>query len=330
MVLSSAVILLVLVSGGLLAWALILRRKLGESQRGAAANRSAETQEMAALRGTNSRLDEQNRVLQTRLDECQQELAALSYSISHELRAPLRSVNGFSQALAEDYGPRLDSNAQDYLRRVRAGALHLNALIDELLALSGIVRAPFRLGPTDLGALARGIARELSGGEPGRRVEWNIPPTSVAQGDAALLTTALRHLLGNAWKFSTGRPVAHIGFRAVVSTDPALGTVYEVRDNGVGFDPQYAGKLFGMFQRMHAGEFPGQGVGLATVQRIIRRHGGRIWATAEPGQGAVFSFTLGPQSETAVGSRSATPALPTVVAPLVGAADAPQPKPSVV
>ena len=332
MVFLPVVILLVLVVGFLLAWTVSLRRRLREAQTSAAANRSAGTEEAAILQGANVNLSEHNRHLRTRLDEAQQELASLCYSISHDLRAPLRSVSGFSQALAEDYGPRLDPNAQDYLRRVRAGALHINVLIDELLALSQIARAPFRVEPVDLGALAREIARELSASDPTRRAEWNIPPTAPAQGDAALLATALRHLLGNAWKFSAGRPVAHIGFRAVVPEEPAseTGVVYEVRDNGVGFDMQYAGKLFGVFQHMHAaGEFPGQGVGLATVQRIIRRHGGRVWAAAEPGQGAVFSFTLDPRGEAVVDGKTASLMPAPIATPLVGAA-VPQPKPSVV
>ena len=333
MAFSTAMVVLVPASGALLAWVVSLRRRLRESQSGAAANRSAGREEIAALRERQGTLSKQNRVLQTRLDEAHQELAALSYSISHDLRAPLRSVSGFSQALAEDHGPRLDSNAQDYLRRVRAGALHMNALIDELLALSRILRAPCQVGPVDLSALARKIAGELSASEPGRRVQWNISPGVTARGDAALLTTALRHLLGNAWKFSVGRPVAHIGFRAVEldAASPEAGVAYEVRDNGVGFDTRYAGKLFGVFQHMHAaGEFPGQGVGLATVQRIVRRHGGRIWAAAEPEQGAVFSFTLDPDAAPGSARETAGSTLVQAATPLIDAVEAPQPKPSVV
>ena len=324
---------LALTSGFLLAWVGRLRRELQATRCGNATDRLAEAEEAVGSQGANERLARQNRRLQTHLDDCQQELAALSYSVSHDLRAPLRSISGFSQALAEDYGPRLDANAQDYLRRVRTSALHLNDLIDELLTLAGIVRAPFHSEAVDLGAMARGIAAELTADDPTRRVEWNLLATVPAQGDPALLTTALRHLLDNAWKFSAGRAVARIELRVVPPGDAPgePGTaVYEVRDNGVGFDPQYAGKLFGVFQRMHAaGEFPGKGTGLATVQRIVRRHGGRIWAAAEPGEGAVFSFTLNAATDDLPSREAGEPRLPSVPVPAPEMAGALEPKPFV-
>ena len=331
-VLASVVVVLVLISGFLLTWAVRLRRRLPAAS-GVTLNHFPGAEEAASLQEANEGLARQNRRLQDRLDDCQQELASLGYSISHDLRAPLRSIGGFSQALAEDYGPRLDANAQDYLRRVRTSALHLNDLIDELLTLSRIVRAPLRIESVDLSGLAREIAAELQADDPTRRVQWNIPSMIPAQGDPELLATALRHLLGNAWKFTAGRLTAHIGLRVVppeTAPGPPGAAVYEVRDNGVGFDPRYAGKLFGVFQRMHAaGEFPGKGTGLATVQRIVRRHGGQIWAAAEAGEGAVFSFTLDPALDD-LPAREAGNAVPQSVAARVsGPAGTPEPKPSV-
>ena len=324
---------LALTSGFLLAWVGKLRRELRGARRISATERLAGAEEAAGSQGTNERLARQALLLQTRLEDCQQELTALIYSVSHDLRAPLRSIGGFSQALAEDYGPRLDANAQDYLRRVRTSTLHLNDLIDELLTLSGIVRAPLRSGPVDLGTMARGIAAELTADDPTRRVEWSIPATVPAQGDPDLLATALRHLLGNAWKFSAGQAVARVELRVMppgTAPEEPETTVYAVRDNGAGFDPQYAGKLFGVFQRLHAaGEFPGRGVGLATVQRIVRRHGGRVWAAAEPGGGAVFSFTLDAAPDDVPGRDADEPGLPAVAVPAPELADTLEPKPFV-
>ncbi len=302
-----ALILLGALSGLLWLRVTQLKRQLRKNRHESAADASLETEKSASLQASNDALRGQNARLQARLDDMQQELASLSYSVSHDLRAPLRSINGFSQALSEDYGPRLDAAAQDYLRRVRAGSLHMNALIDELLTLSRTVRAPFHPETLDLSALAWETARALAGTEPGRRVEWLIQPDLTAWGDRALLGAALRHLLGNAWKFTAGRAVAHVGFRAVTDAD---GAAYEVRDDGVGFDMQYAGRLFGVFQRMHAaGEFAGHGTGLATVQRIVRRHGGEVRAAAQPGEGATFTFTLAPCPQHSAGAERLLPPL---------------------
>ena len=250
-------------------------------------------EELAALRAEHAAQAARHRQVQTQLDETHRELSSLTYSISHDLRAPLRSIGGFAQALAEDYGASLDATAHDYLGRVRASTQHMSDLIDQMLGLARVVRAPFHPETVDLSALAREAADTLAAAEPARKVEWAIQPGVLAQGDKALLGTALRHLLVNAWKFSNRRPVAHLAFRAAPGKDGA--TVYQVRDDGVGFDMQYAGKLFGAFQRMHGPEeFPGHGVGLATVQRIVRRHGGSVWAEATPDQGAAFFFTLHP------------------------------------
>ena len=254
-----------------------------------------ERSERHALRRAHAQAQEQLRQTQARARETEHELVALAYSISHDLRAPLRGIDGFSQALTEDYGHRLDGTAHDYLRRVRANAVHMGALLDDLLALSRLSRAPFRAEPVDVSALARGIARDLTASEPVRLVSWDIPPNMVAVADRALLAEALRQLFANAWKFTAPRDQAQISL-CVLPPDPErpAGTVYQVRDNGVGFDMQYAGRLFGAFQRMHpAEEFPaGRGIGLAMVQRIVHRHGGVVWAEASPEHGARFSFTL--------------------------------------
>ena len=235
--------------------------------------------------------------LRLQLRETQRELASLSYSISHDMRAPLRGIDGFSQALAEDYGDCLDATAHDYLRRVRSSATQLNLLIEDLLSLSRIVRAPFRPERVDLSALVGAAAAELSAAEPLRQLVWDVQPGVTAPGDRALLDVALRHLLVNAWKFTAGRLAARISFRVLDQPGPGWPEgvpVFEVRDNGVGFDMQYAGKLFGAFQKMHAPEdFPGgRGIGLATVQRIVARHSGIVRADASPQQGAAFAFTL--------------------------------------
>ena len=235
--------------------------------------------------------------LRLQLRETQRELASLSYSISHDMRAPLRGIDGFSQALAEDYGDCLDATAHDYLRRVRSSATQLNLLIEDLLSLSRIVRAPFRPERVDLSALVGAAAAQLSAAEPLRQVVWDVQPGVTALADRALLDVALRHLLVNAWKFTAGRLAARISFRVLDQPGPEWPEgvpVFEVRDNGIGFDMQYAGKLFGAFQKMHTPEdFPGgRGIGLATVQRIVSRHTGIVRADAAPQQGAAFTFTL--------------------------------------
>ena len=226
------------------------------------------------------------------LEAANRELEAFSYAVSHDLRAPLRSIDGFSQALLEDYGDRLDAPGQDYLRRVRAATQRMGELIDDLLELARVTRAELRREPVDLSELARGIVERLREAEPGRQVEFVIAGALAAEGDPRLLRIVLENLLGNAWKFTSGRPNARIEFG---SADRDGERVYFVRDNGVGFDMAYAQRLFGAFQRLHtSAEYPGTGVGLATVQRIIHRHGGRIWAEAQPEAGATFSFALEP------------------------------------
>lgn len=218
------------------------------------------------------------------------ELEAFSYSVSHDLRAPLRAIDGFSQVLLEDYAGSLDATALDYLQRVRAGAQRMGMLIDNLLRLSRVTRSSMEHKVVDLSELADAILAQLRSAEAGRQVDTVVAPGLRAWGDAGLLRIALENLLGNAWKFTARRPQARIEF-GQMHEDGRL--VYHVTDNGAGFDMRYAGKLFGAFQRLHhADEFEGTGVGLATVQRIIHRHGGSIWAQAAPGAGASFRFTL--------------------------------------
>ena len=282
--------------GALTAWGWrAFARRRGEGDAAAAALSADERRELLALRQAHALLQDGAQLLQARVAATEHELVSFAYSVSHDLRAPLRGIDGFSQALTEDYGDRLDATAHDYLRRVRANAVHMSALIDDLVSLSRVVRAPFRAEPVDVSALARGIARSLTATEPTRPVRWDIPSNMTAVADREMLAEALRQLLANAWKFTSARDVAQISLHTL-APDPEhpAGTVYQVSDNGVGFDMQYAGKLFGAFQRMHAPEeFPaGRGIGLAMVRRIVHRHGGRVWAEAIPEQGARFSFTL--------------------------------------
>ena len=236
------------------------------------------------------RAEDEARAYAAQLEAANKELEAFSYSVSHDLRAPLRSIDGFSQAALEDYGDRLDAQGKDYLRRIRAGSQRMGRLIDDLLALSRLTRQEMRRQPADLSAMAKAIVRDLRQAQPERRVDFVITEDAVVYGDRRLLRVVLENLLGNAWKFTGKQPRAGIEF-GVTGVDG--GPAYFVRDNGAGFDMAYADKLFGAFQRLHrADEFPGTGIGLASVQRIVRRHGGRVWAEGAVGQGAAFYFTL--------------------------------------
>ncbi|MFZ5861546.1 MAG: response regulator [Nitrospirota bacterium] len=224
------------------------------------------------------------------LETANQELESFSSSVSHDLRAPLRVIDGFSKLLLDEHCERLDATAQDHLRRVRAAAQRMGVLIDDLLALARVSRATLRRDPVDLSALAQGVASALRASDPGRAVEVVIETDVTARGDLGLLRIVLENLLGNAWKF-TGR-TEHPRIELGVRRDPEA--VYWVRDNGAGFDNAYAERLFTAFQRLHpVAEFPGTGIGLAIVQRIVRRHGGRVWAEGAVGKGATMYFTLG-------------------------------------
>ncbi len=217
------------------------------------------------------------------------ELEAFSYSVSHDLRAPLRSIDGFSQALEEDNGPQLDDIGKGHLKRVRDAARRMTMLIDDLLRLARISRGELTKEIVDLAPIVKTVVERLRRGDPSRQVELVVPHSLMARGDPRLLGVALENLLSNAWKFTSKQPRARIE----VGMLPA-GHVYFVRDDGAGFDMKFVDRLFSAFQRLHTqSEFEGTGVGLATVQRIVRRHGGRIWAEGAVGRGATFYFTLG-------------------------------------
>jgi len=218
------------------------------------------------------------------------ELDAFAYSVSHDLRAPLRSIDGFSQVLLEDYAGKLDEAGQESLQRVRAASQRMGTLIDDLLKLARVTRAEIRTEDVDLSGMARDIVADLQRSTPERQVEFEIAPGLKARGDTRLLRVALDNLLRNSWKYTAKQPAPRVEFR---SADANGGRTFMVRDNGAGFDMKYADKLFGVFQRLHAAaDFEGTGIGLATVRRIINRHGGRIWAEGAVDQGATFYFTL--------------------------------------
>jgi len=227
--------------------------------------------------------------LTAQLQASNRELESFSYSVSHDLRAPLRAIDGFSLALVEDYSDQLDGIALDYLQRVRNGAQRMGTLIDDLLQLSRVSRGELKFEPVDLGAIATAVIQELRAGEPQRQVSLTLGPDLRAMGDPRLLRVMIDNLLGNAWKFTGKNENPEIVFDRQNAGDKA----FFIRDNGVGFDMRHTDKLFGAFQRLHSSkEFPGTGVGLATVQRIVHRHGGKIWAQGHPGEGATFFFSL--------------------------------------
>ena len=224
------------------------------------------------------------------LEAKNEELDSFSYSVAHDLRSPLRSLDGFSLALLEDYAEKLDEGGREYLRFIRESAQQMSQLIDDLLALSRVTRSDFQREQVDLAEMAHTVAARLQRTTPERQVEFVIANSLVVDGDANLLAIVLENLIGNAWKYSCKRAQARI---EVGATSCGGRQVYFVRDNGAGFDMAYASKLFGVFQRLHSvREFEGTGIGLATVQRIIRRHGGHVWADGETDHGATFYFTL--------------------------------------
>ena len=243
-------------------------------------------QEEEDIRRLNNEMEQ--RIVQ--LDAANKNLEAFSYSVSHDLRAPLRGIDGWSLALLEDYGNQLDGQAKTYLEQVRSETQRMGQLIDDLLQLSHLTSTDMSKIKVNLSALAGTIAASLQKAQPDRQVEFVIKPGLNANGDAHLLEIALTNLLDNAFKFTGKTRQARIEFGQTEVEDQRA---FYVRDNGVGFDMELAKKLFGAFQRMHrASDFPGTGVGLTTVQRIVHRHGGRIWAEAAVDQGATFYFTL--------------------------------------
>jgi len=226
------------------------------------------------------------------LELANKEMEAFSYSVSHDLRAPLRRIDGFSKVLLEDYLSQLDADGQGYLHRIRASTQRMSTLIDDMLSLSRISRKEMNMQRTDFSGLARTIAAHLQESDTRRHVDFIIHDTPAIECDPGLMQIVLENLLQNAWNFSVRNDNAMIEFSHRVDADGKL--VYVLRDNGVGFDMKYASKLFGVFERLHdSADFAGTGIGLATVCRIIERHGGRIWAEGKVDQGAVFNFTLG-------------------------------------
>ena len=232
------------------------------------------------------RVDE--RTLQ--LEAANTELESFSYSVSHDLRSPLRSIDGFSQALLDDCSAALDAQGRAHLARIRGATARMGKLIDDFLTLARVTRTEIHLERVDLSSLARSIASDLRAGAPQRNVDIAIQPGLQAHGDPSLLHLTLANLFENAWKFTSNRPAAFIEFGR--AEDHGRSPFF-VRDNGAGFDPAHSANLFGTFQRLHsAAEFPGTGIGLATVQRVVQRHGGSIWAESQPDRGATFYFTL--------------------------------------
>src|SRR5690242_1813929 len=247
----------------------------------------------AQLRRAEDEINRLNHRLERRvveLSEVNRELDAFGYTVSHDLRAPLIRMDGFSQALEEQYAENLDEQGKLYLHRVRSSSQRMCQLVDDLLNFSRVSRLEIHPEVVDLSEMASGIAAELAARDPGRRAEFVIPPQIKATGDAALLRIVFVNLFENAWKFTRRKETARIEFGA--ATD-AGANAYFLKDNGAGFDPAYLQKLFHPFERLHpSAEFEGTGIGLATVERIVKRHGGRVWAEGAPEQGATFYFTL--------------------------------------
>jgi light-regulated signal transduction histidine kinase (bacteriophytochrome) len=251
-------------------------------------------------------LAETRRKLTVELQNANRDLEAFSSSVAHDLRAPLRLIEGFGLMLHEENGRQLDHEGRRRLDMVRASAKRMSQLIDDLLYLARLTRGALKRATLDLSMLARTAASQLQSANPGRRVILNLPDEILADADVSLINIVIENLLSNAWRFTSRRAEALI---EVGMTSHQGEPTYFIRDNGAGFNSAYASKLFGAFQRLHSeAEFQGTGIGLATVSRIVNKHGGRIWATSEVDRGATFFFTLGPQN-LAAQTRRAEPAV---------------------
>jgi light-regulated signal transduction histidine kinase (bacteriophytochrome) len=271
-----------------LGFAALLIRQVGSLEK-----RSVELgQATDEIRLLNSELEERVSQRTAQLEAANQELEAFSYSVSHDLRAPLKTINGFSHLLERTVTGNVSEKGQHYLNRIRAGTRQMGELIDGLLSLAQLSRDKLQFSEVDLAGIARSIGKECRERDPERQAQILVQETMQARGDRRLLSVILQNLLGNAWKFTSRVEMARIE----VGSQPqeAGETVYFVKDNGAGFDMAYAEKLFGTFQRLHSpADFAGTGIGLATVKRVIDRHGGRVWAQSKEGEGTVFFFTLG-------------------------------------
>ena len=262
-----------------------------------AARTGAELERVRAQNELKAHQDNLEAAVQSRTKELEvvnHELESFSYSVSHDLRSPLRAIDGFSKALLDDYENKLDAEGQDLLLRVRKNTIRMGKLIDDLLNLSRLGRAEINTEALNIGNIAKEIISNLREADSKRKVEFNCSVTNLAQADTEQIRIVLDNLLNNAWKYTSKKDVAIIEFGKKVENSE---TIYYVKDNGTGFDMAYSGKLFGAFQRLHGREYEGSGIGLATVQRIIHRHHGSIWAEAKPNQGATFFFTLGNQEK---------------------------------
>jgi hypothetical protein len=259
----------------------VTERKLAESQREAL---------LEEIRKLNEELERRVIERTTQLEAVNKELETFSYSVSHDLRAPLRSIDGFSHALLEDYHAKLDEEGKNYLERIRKATQHMGNLIDDMLKLSRVTQSEFNYQSIDLSKMVQSISDTFQKNNPNNNVKMTIQKGIVIQGDPHSMQIALTNLIDNAWKFTGKQKDPRIEFGSTLKENEKI---FFIRDNGVGFDMSYVGKLFGAFQRLHTmDEFAGTGIGLATVQRIIRRHGGKIWAEGEVGKGATFYFTL--------------------------------------
>jgi PAS domain S-box-containing protein len=253
------------------------------------ARKSAETD----LRSLNCELDQRVRERTTQLEALNRELETFNYSVSHDLRAPIRRIQGFVEVLEKEYPGKLDLEGQNLIQAISASARHMDSLINALLRLARLSRGELNAQPTNLSSLFHSIGAEVQKGDPSRKVDFVVADGIIANGDRALLRILMENLLNNAWKFTSHRDTARIEFGVSRESDGTQ--AYFVRDDGAGFDMKYAGTLFGAFQRFHSqDEFPGTGIGLASVQRIVHRHRGKIWAQSAKGKGATFFFTLDP------------------------------------